>query len=242
MEVAKVVRAKILIVDDEKKMVLLLKTCLEQEGYDTVEAYDGEEALERWRESSPDLVVLDIMMPRMDGFEFCRQVREKDETPIIILSARTEELDKLSGLGLGADDYMTKPFSMRELVARVRSVLRRHELRDAGAPVEAPERPIVQGPLKVDRTEYRVEMDGKEVALTPTEFEVLAALASNPERVFSRQVLIEMTLGESFEGYERTVDAHIGNIRKKLAKAAGDWSMIETVYGVGYRFRPERKA
>ena len=229
-------REKILIVDDEKKMVKILKTALDDEGYVTVEAYDGEAALERWRQERPDLVVLDVLMPRMDGFEFCRRVRETSDTPIIILSAKTDELDKLEGLGLGADDYMTKPFSPRELVARIRALLRRFETRRDTA-----EQRIAIGPLVIDIEKHLVEIDGLEVSITPTEFGLLLALAAHPERVFSRRELIESAQGEFFDGYERTVDAHIGNMRKKLASNAGDWSFIETVYGVGYRFKAEKK-
>jgi len=229
-------REKILIVDDEKKMVKILKTALDDEGYVTVEAYDGEAALERWRQERPDLVVLDVLMPRMDGFEFCRRVRETSDTPIIILSAKTDELDKLEGLGLGADDYMTKPFSPRELVARIRALLRRFETRRDTA-----EQRIAIGPLVIDIEKHLVEIDGLEVSITPTEFGLLLVLAAHPERVFSRRELIESAQGEFFDGYERTVDAHIGNMRKKLASNAGDWSFIETVYGVGYRFKAAKK-
>lgn len=230
-------REKILIVDDEKKMVKMIRTCLEKEGYVTVEAYDGEVALELFTAEKPDLVVLDVMMPRLDGLEFCRQVRQTARTPIIILSAKSQETDKLVGLELGADDYITKPFSLRELVARVRALLRRF------ATIAEPEhRTIVQGPLVINEREHKVEVSGEEIALTPTEFTVLLALASNPERVFTRRELIESTQGEFFDGYERTVDAHVGNIRKKVAERAGDWSIIETVFGVGYRFRAQKQA
>jgi two-component system alkaline phosphatase synthesis response regulator PhoP len=226
---------KILIVDDEKKMVRVLKAALDNEGYVTFEAYDGEAALDIWRRQQPDLVVLDVMMPRMDGFEFCRRVRQKADTPIIILSARTQEPDKLEGLGLGADDYMTKPFSPRELVARIRALLRRFESRK-----DSQEQVIARGPLVIDADKHRVEIDGRVVTLTPTEFSLLRALASQPDRVFTRRELIESALGEFFDGYDRTVDAHVGNMRKKMASDAGDWSFIETVYGVGYRFNAEK--
>jgi len=222
---------KILIVDDQKKMVKMLKTCLEKEGYSTVEAYDGEEALEKFRRERPDLVLLDVMMPRLDGFEFCRRVREKARTPIIIISAKSEETDKLVGLDLGADDYITKPFSLREMVARVRSLLRRVQ-----NGVVLAER-IVEGPLVIDSSEHNVEVDGVPVSLTPTEFDMLLTLAAHPGRVYSRRQLIESAQGDFFEGYERTVDAHIGNIRKKINENAGEKNLIETVYGVGYRFK-----
>jgi len=231
------VNEKILIVDDEKKMVGMLKKCLEQEGYVTVEAYDGEAALRVWRDESPDLVVLDVLMPRLDGLEFCRRVRERSMTPIIILSAKSGESDKIVGLDLGADDYLTKPFSLRELVARIRALLRRFK-----APVgEAPRR-IVVGPVCVDTDEHRVDVDGAEISLTPTEFRVMQTLASHPGRVFTRLQLMEEALDDFFEGYERTVDAHVGNIRRKITGQAPDWSIIETVYGVGYRFQPEKQA
>ena len=228
---------KILIVDDEKKMVKLVRAYLEKDGYDTVEAYDGETALELWLKEAPDLVVLDIMMPRMDGLEFCREVRRKADTPIIMLSARSEETDKLVGLELGADDYMTKPFSPRELVARIRAVLRRHNL--ASGEEEAP---IAEGPLVINRGRHTVEVDGKEVSLTATEFGMLVALASSPGRVFSRGQLIQSVQGDFFEGYERTVDTHIKNMRKKVGLHAADWSFIETVYGVGYKFQAKKQA
>jgi two-component system, OmpR family, alkaline phosphatase synthesis response regulator PhoP len=222
---------KILIVDDQKKMVKMLKTCLEKEGYSTVEAYDGEEALEQFRLEQPDLVLLDVMMPRLDGLEFCRRVREKAKTPIIIISAKSEETDKLVGLDLGADDYITKPFSLREMVARVRSLLRRVQNGAAGADR------VVEGPLVIDSKEHSVEVEGVRVSLTPTEFDMLLTLAAHPGRVFSRRQLIESAQGDFFEGYERTVDAHIGNIRKKINENAGEKNLIETVYGVGYRYK-----
>jgi DNA-binding response OmpR family regulator len=222
---------KILIVDDQKKMVQMLKTCLEKEGYSTVEAYDGEEALEQFRLEQPDLVLLDVMMPRLDGLEFCRRVREKAKTPIIIISAKSEETDKLVGLDLGADDYITKPFSLREMVARVRSLLRRVQSGAAGADR------VVEGSLVIDSKEHSVEVEGVPVSLTPTEFDMLLALAAHPGRVFTRRQLIESAQGDFFEGYERTVDAHIGNIRKKINENAAEKNLIETVYGVGYRYK-----
>lgn len=228
-------REKILIVDDEAKIVKMVRTALEKEGYITVEAYDGEMALELLGREQPDLVVLDILMPRLDGFEFCRRARGKSAAPIIILSAMSEESDKLVGLELGADDYMTKPFSPRELVARVRAVLRRYQGR------EEVEGPLVRGPLVIDTDRHRVEFGGIALSLTLTEFNILLIMASSPARVFSRRELMEAAQGDYLEGYERTVDSHIGSIRKKLSETACEWSLIETVYGVGYRFEVEEK-
>jgi DNA-binding response OmpR family regulator len=226
---------QILIVDDEKKMVGIIRTYLEQEGYRTLEAYDGRQALEVFASEQPDLVVLDVMMPRLDGLGFCRQVRETSNTPIIILSAKSEEDDRLIGLELGADDYVTKPFSMRELHARMKSILRRFAENREGA------ESVTCGPLTVDRMSHRVQVDGAEVPLTRTEFEILLVLASDPERVFSRRDLMEAASGEFFEGYDRTVDAHVGNIRKKIAERCDGLAVVETVYGVGYRFKVDEK-
>lgn len=227
---------KILIVDDEKKIVKMVRAYLEKEGYATIGAHNGEVALELWREEKPDLVVLDILMPRMDGLEFCREVRRNSNTPIIMLSAKSEEMDKLVGLELGADDYVTKPFSPRELVARIRAVLRRHDLSSRTG-----ESTIVEGPLVVYKDRHEVEIDGNQVSLTSTEFGMLTALASAPGRVYSRGQLIKSVQGDFFEGYERTVDTHMKNIRRKIGEQAADWSFIETVYGVGYRFQAKKK-
>ena len=220
----------ILIVDDEPDIVNVVKAYLEREGYATLEAFDGESALDLWREHRPDLVVLDILMPRLDGLSFCRTVREESPVPIIFISARTAEDERLEGLDMGADDYMIKPFSPRELVARVGAVLRRHATKPVGP------RPLKAGPLLIDEGRYRVEVGGGEVALTPMEFKVLSALASRPEQVLSREELIGMTQGDEYEGYDRNIDNHVKNIRRKLKQATADWSFIETVYGIGYRF------
>ncbi len=226
----------ILIVDDEPDIVNVVKAYLDREGYTTLEAYDGESALDLWREHRPDLVVLDILMPRLDGLSFCRTVREESRVPIIFISARTSEDERLEGLDLGADDYMIKPFSPRELVARVGAVLRRHAIKD-----DAPH-PLKAGPLLIDEGRYRVEVDGGEVALTPMEFKVLSALASRPEQVLSREELIGLTQGDEYEGYDRNIDNHVKNIRRKLKQRAADWSFIETVYGIGYRFKAGQEA
>ncbi len=227
---------RILVVDDEKKLVGLVKAYLEREGFEVLTAYDGETALDLFRDRSPDLVVLDIMLPGLDGLEFCRQVRRDSRAPIIMLSARADEVDRVVGLEVGADDYVTKPFSPRELVARVRAVLRRSRLEEQGA---SP--PVQRGPLLIDRGRHAVEASGEEVPLTATEFSMLAGMAERPGQVFSRSQLLAMSQGDYFEGYERTVDTHVKNIRKKLKEKAGDWDFIETVHGVGYRFNAREK-
>jgi len=226
---------KILIVDDEKDIVDIVKAYLEKEGYPTIEAYDGESALELWREHTPDLVVLDILMPRLNGLEFCREVRKESRVPIIILSARSEEDDRIRGLDIGADDYMVKPFSPRELVARIRAVLRRHkEYAENGDAV-------IAGPMVIDGRSHAVKVNDQEVSLTPMELSVLELLASRPGEVLSREKIITMTQGDHYDGYDRNIDTHIKNIRNKIAKKAEDWSFIETVYGVGYKFQVKKK-
>ena len=227
---------KILIVEDDANLLETLKYNMLKEGYETVAAVDGVQALEAARRETPDLIILDIMLPKMSGFEVCRILRKEVTTPILMLTARDDEVDKVVGLDMGADDYMTKPFSMRELVARIRAILRRRDEveRDRNETVSV-------GPFLIAEHEHRVEVDGKAVPLTPTEFKMFLALASNPERVFSRRELIDATQGDFFEGYERTVDAHIGNIRRKTAEYYDGVIVIETVYGVGYRFQVEEK-
>jgi len=221
---------KVLVVDDEPKIVDLVKLYLERDGYQVLTARDGHAALESMRDEQPDLVVLDLMLPGIDGVEVCRRVRRESNVPIIMLTARAEEADKLIGLEIGADDYVTKPFSPRELTGRVRAVLRRSN----AAQGQKPER-IEVGGLMIDSTGHKVLCDSKVIDLTPTEFRLLWALASQPERVFSRGQLLETALDDQFEGYERTIDAHVKNLRRKLSQASGR-SCIQTVYGVGYKF------
>lgn len=228
-------KEKIMIVDDEPQIVNFVVAYLQKEGYPTVEAYDGETALGMWREERPDLIVLDVLMPRLDGLEFCREVRRESDVPIIILSAKSGEEDRIAGLELGADDYVVKPFSPRELVARIRAVLRRRAEGRNG------ERPLVVGPMVIDGESHRVTVKEEEIALTPMELSVLSALASRSGMVLTREKLIGLTQGEEYEGYERNVDTHIKNLRRKIEEKAGDWSFIETVHGVGYRFQPRQK-
>ncbi len=224
-------RRKILVVDDEPKLVRVVREYLEHDGYRVVSAGDGREALARFRQERPDLVVLDLMLPEIDGLEVCRRIRRDSGVPIIMLTARAEEIDELIGLELGADDYVTKPFSPRTLLARVRSVLRR------AVPAEESEAPLSVGPLRVDLSRHEATWEGAPLALTPTEFRLLSALARRPGRVFGRLELLERIQGEAYAGYERTVDAHVKNLRKKLAGVGGDGAAesVVTVPGVGYK-------
>lgn len=226
-------RGKILVVDDEPKIVSLVRSYLEREDYQVSEASDGRLALEVFRRETPDLIILDIMLPGLDGLEVCREIRRSSEVPIIMLTARDEDADKLVGLELGADDYITKPFSPRELVARVRAVLRRS--RPSPVTVSSPSR-LVLGELVLDEERFEAACHGHPLALTPAEFHILAALARSPGRVFSRAQLLDSALGETYEGYERTIDVHIKNLRRKLGAVGGrEGCNIVTVHGVGYK-------
>jgi DNA-binding response OmpR family regulator len=223
----------VLVVDDEPQIVRLVRAYLEEAGFRVVIASDGDQALYVARHDKPDLVVLDLLMPRMDGLEFTRRVRRERDVPIIMLTARAEETDRIVGLELGADDYVTKPFSPRELVARVRAVLRR-----AQAPPELPS-VLRTGPLILDRATHTVTVSGRPVNLTPTEFGILESLMTTPGRVFRRDELLETVQGVAFEAYERTVDAHIKNLRRKIEPDPGHPRYVLTVRGIGYRMNPE---
>jgi two-component system alkaline phosphatase synthesis response regulator PhoP len=223
---------KILVVDDKKEMRTLLKQYLTQEGFDIVTAGDGREALFAARQEKPDLILLDIMMPEMGGLEFMRAYNREADTPIIILTAKLEENDKVLGLELGADDYITKPFSMRELTARVRAVLRRFE--KASAPSDM----LRAAGIELDRAGRVVAVNGRSVDLTPSEFDLLAALMAAPGRAFSRLELLERLQGSAYEGYERTIDVHVRNLRTKIEPNPAQPVFVETVFGVGYRFTP----
>jgi DNA-binding response OmpR family regulator len=220
----------VMIVDDEERMAALLKTYLEQDGFRAVTAKNGREALFVARQEKPDLIVLDVMMPEMTGLDFLRQHRRERETPIILLTARVEDADKVLGLELGADDYVTKPFSPRELLARVRAVLRR-----TGQTTPEPE-VLRVAEVTLDRAGHLIKVKDRAVDLTPSEFDLLAALMSTPGRAFSRLELLDRIQGTAYEGYERTIDVHIKNLRAKLEPEAAKSRYVETVYGVGYRF------
>jgi len=220
---------RVLVVDDDVKTVELVKLYLNRDGYRVLTAYDGLEALRLAQEAHPDLIVLDLMLPGMDGLEICRTIREESDVPIIMLTARTTDEDKIAGLGLGADDYVTKPFSPRELAARVRAVLRR-------LPGERGPDEINYGEITVNFRKHEAFLDGKPLNLTPVEFKLLGVLVKEPGRVFSREQLIEEALGYDFEGFNRTIDVHILNLRRKLEPDPGHPRYIKTVYGAGYKF------
>ena len=219
--------------DDELAVQKLLTYPLRKEGYDVVPALDGSEALDRLRDDDFDLVVLDVMLPRGDGFDVCRQIRSRSTVPIIMLTAKTDEIDKVLGLELGADDYITKPFSVREFRSRVKAVLRRAAL---AQPDEQFEEPIEQGELRLNFERRQVDVRDEAVRLTYVEFEVLAALARNPGRVFSRTMLLERVWGDSSYRDPRTIDVHIRHLREKLEEEPKHPELILTVRGVGYRF------
>jgi two-component system, OmpR family, alkaline phosphatase synthesis response regulator PhoP len=223
----------ILVVDDEPKIVGLARDYLEHAGFAVVSASDGSEALARARTDAPDLIVLDLGLPKLDGLDVARALRRDSNVPIVILSGRSDESDKLVGLELGADDYVTKPFSPKELVARVRAVLRRVE-----RPAPAPDI-IRASDVTLDVPRMRVRAGERDVELTATEFQLLAALAREPGRVFTRSQLLDAVHGVAFESYERAIDAHVKNIRRKLEPDPREPHYLQTVHGVGYRFRDD---
>jgi DNA-binding response OmpR family regulator len=226
---------KVLIVDDEPKITEVLKLYLEREGFQVASAANGQQAIERSTSYKPDLIILDLNLPDMDGLEVCRNIRRKSNVPIIMLTGRGEEVDKVVGLEIGADDYVTKPFSAREIVARVRAVLRRQ------APEVTPETRTVGG-LEIDTARYEASCRGTKLDLTTTEFKLLAALSQSPGKVFSRMQLLDAVQGIAYEGYERTIDTHVKNLRQKMESSPGSCSChIETVRGVGYKLAEEEE-
>jgi two-component system alkaline phosphatase synthesis response regulator PhoP len=219
-----------LVVDDEVRIVKLVRDYLERAGFRVLAAGDGETALQIARREQPDLIVLDLMLPGVDGLDVCRQLRQASGVPIIMLTARVEEADRIVGLELGADDYVTKPFSPHELVARVRATLRR-----ASGQV-GPSTVIRAGDVELDTATLRATVAGQPVELTPSEFQLLATLARQPGRVFHREQLLEALHGVAFEGYDRSVDSHVKNLRRKIEPNPREPRYVQTVYGVGYRF------
>jgi len=221
----------ILVVDDDKKTVDLIRLYLEKDGYRVLTAYDGRQALDISRRREPGLIILDLMLPRVDGLDVCRILRSESKVPIIMLTAKTTEEDKLAGLDLGADDYVTKPFSPREMVARVRAVLRRVHTEDDDGPGE-----LVFGDMVGDFVRHEARIDGESIHLTPKEFRLLETMAKQPGRVFSRLELLEHAFGFDYGGFERTVDVHVMNLRKKIEPDPAAPTYIQTVYGLGYKF------
>ena len=225
---------RILIVDDEEMIVRTVKAYLDQEGFKTYTAYDGEEALRAFNEKGPDLIVLDLMLPKLSGIEVTKKIRSTSTVPIIMLTAKASEADRVVGLELGADDYVVKPFSPRELVARVRAVLRRID-GETGASDR-----IVSGKLEIDLRSREVTVEGKSIELTPTEFDLLAYLAHHPGQVFTRLQLLREVQGYTYDAFARTIDTHVKNLRHKIETDPKDPKYILTVHGVGYRFTREQ--
>ena len=223
-------RKTILTVDDEIKVCDILRAYLEKDGYEVITALDGKSALEKAKQVKPDLILLDLGLPEINGLDVCRAIRSQSNVPIIMLTARVEETDKIIGLEIGADDYITKPFSPREVMARVRAVLRRHYEGVTKDEV------LTVGALSLDLTQHEASYAGQSLSLTAAEFKLLSVLARNPGRVYTRLQLMDTAFGEAYEGYERTMDAHIKNIRQKMAISAPKQSdPLITVRGVGYK-------
>ncbi|MFC1872048.1 response regulator transcription factor [Chloroflexota bacterium] len=220
---------KILVVDDEKKIVDILKAYLERNGYEVIVAYNGQSALELARRDSPDLIILDLMLPEVSGWDVCRELRRESAVPIIMLTARDDTTDKIIGLELGADDYVTKPFDPKEIISRVRAVLRRSEGKTVSKGI------LKAGEITIDTEKRLVRHSDQNVELTPIEYELLRVMAENPGRVYSRMQLLDSVQGDAYEGYERTIDSHIKNLRKKLEPDPEHPRFIITVYGVGYK-------
>jgi DNA-binding response OmpR family regulator len=228
--------ARILLVDDEQSIQTLLSYPLRKDGYDVVQATDGREALDRFDEQAFDLVVLDVMLPRIDGLEVCRRLRSRSSVPIIMLTAKSEEIDKVVGLELGADDYITKPFSLREFSSRIKAALRRAEM-SRSQENGADELPLTVGELRIDFPKRTARVRGEDAPLTFVEFEILAALSRSPGRVFTRDMLLARIWGDSAYRDQRTIDVHIRHLREKIERDPKDPEYLFTVRGVGYRFR-----
>ena len=222
---------KILVVDDDKNICELLRLYLEKEGYNVILSHDGSEAVVKFNALSPDLILLDVMLPGLDGWQVCREIRKKSNVPIIMLTAKGETFDKVLGLELGADDYVVKPFDTKEIIARVKAVLRRIDQNNV--PVENKE--VVYDKLVVNMTRYELKVDGKVIDTPPKELELLFHLASNPNRVYTRDQLLDEVWGFEYYGDSRTIDVHVKRLRGKLEGVSSQWS-LKTVWGVGYKF------
>ncbi|HHY32464.1 MAG TPA: response regulator transcription factor [Firmicutes bacterium] len=229
-------KPRILVIDDEAAIGNMVKDYLEAQGYRVDWAADGLAGLDVFRRTRPDLIVLDLMLPGKSGLDVCREIRSESDVPIIMLTAKSEEVDRVVGLELGADDYVTKPFSLRELAARVRAVLRRagKDAEDEGSPV------LEVGDIIVDTDRHEVSVAGRAVTLTPTEFAILSFLAERPGKVASRLQLVNAALGEAYAGYERSIDTHVSNLRKKIEEDPSNPKRLVTVYGLGYKLADSR--
>ena len=225
---------KVLVVDDEKLIVKGIRFSLLQDGLEVDCAYDGEEALEMAKATEYDLILLDVMLPKMDGFEVCQQVREFSDVPIIMLTAKGDDMDKILGLDYGADDYITKPFNILEVKARIKAIMRRGRKKDEK---EKPSNILEKHDMKIDRENRRVFIEGSEVNLTTKEFDVLELLATNPDKVYSREQLLELIWGSDYPGDARTVDVHIRRLREKIEKLPSNPKYVYTKWGVGYYFK-----
>lgn len=223
---------KLILIDDEPEILTLVRDYLSREGYSVLTAINGLEGMELIEREKPDLVLLDWMLPGISGIEICKRLRETSTIPIIMLTAKSEEIDRVLGLEFGADDYIVKPFSLRELAARIKTVLRR----SAGVSQETVSSVIVRGELSLDISSHKVLKRGQEVLLTPTEFNILHLLATRPGTVYSRLQLLRQAMGEEYLYYERSIDTHVSNLRKKIEDNPSEPKYIETVFGVGYRF------
>ena len=226
-------REKILVVDDEVKIVRVVRAYLEKEGYQVAEANDGHQALEAARRERPDLVILDLMLPEISGWDVCRTLRQESNVPVIMLTAQDEDTDKIVGLELGADDYINKPFNPKELMARVHAILRRVGRQTVETKI------LGVGDLKIDVDRREVRTSGEEVRLTPTEFDLLVTLAEHPGRVQTREQLMDRVLGGTMEGYDRAIDSHIKNLRQKIEQDPRKPRYVLTAFGVGYKFASE---
>ncbi|HZK55938.1 MAG TPA: response regulator transcription factor [Desulfosporosinus sp.] len=224
---------KIILVDDEPEILTLVRDYLSREGFNVLTAQNGTDGMQLIEREKPDLVLLDWMLPGMSGLEMCRRLRETSTIPIIMLTAKSEEIDRVLGLEFGADDYIVKPFSLRELAARIKTVLRRSS---GVVPDKATSLVIVRGDLAIDITSHKVTKRGSEILLTPTEFNILHLLATRPGTVYSRLQLLRQAMGEEYLYYERSIDTHVSNLRKKVEDNPSDPKYVETVFGVGYRF------
>lgn len=222
---------KILIVDDDENICELLRLYLEKDGFDTIVANDGEQAVDFASKYSPDLILLDIMLPKLDGRQVCREIRKTSETPIIMLTAKGETFDKILGLELGADDYVSKPFDTKEVIARIKAVLRRSHEKDKASQINE----VRYDKLRINLTNYELEVNGVKIDTPPKELELIYHLASNPNRVYTRDQLLDEVWGFDYYGDSRTVDVHVKRLREKLENVSDEWS-LKTVWGVGYKF------